>query len=160
MKARELMIRKKENYIMDRLKILGITNKNFFSETVPVIFIVTPTHTRLTQKAELTRVYQTLLHVPQIHWIVIEDSIEKTELVKRFLKRCLLPYTHLNIRTRNELIRGENEPRWLKNRGVEQRNLAIEWIRDNFDPQNRDGVVYFADDDNTYDLRIFEMVSQ
>jgi hypothetical protein len=42
-------------------------------------------------------------------------------------------------------------------RGVVQLNEAIEWLRRN---QNHlpDGVVYFADDDNRYDVRLFEEV--
>ncbi len=39
-----------------------------------------------------------------------------------------------------------------KPRGVSNRNRALEWILAN---ASRDGVFYFADDDNTYDLRIF-----
>ena len=96
--------------------------------------------------------------MPQIHWIIVEDSEEKSNLIARFLRECIIPHTHLNVRTRNELIRGEREPRWLKNRGVDQRNLAMQWIRNHVSP-NKDAVVYFADDDNTYHLTIFEMVS-
>jgi beta-1,3-glucuronyltransferase P len=41
-----------------------------------------------------------------------------------------------------------------KPRGVSNRNRALEWIRANA----TDGVIYFADDDNTYDLDIFKEV--
>ena len=41
-----------------------------------------------------------------------------------------------------------------KPRGVANRNLGLTWIINNVD----DGVVYFADDDNTYDLRLFQEV--
>ena len=41
-----------------------------------------------------------------------------------------------------------------KPRGVANRNLGLEWVIENSD----DGVVYFADDDNTYDIRLFEEV--
>ena len=44
---------------------------------------------------------------------------------------------------------------WIhRPRGVSNRNKAIEWIRKNAES----GVVYFADDDNTYDIRVFEEV--
>lgn len=49
----------------------------------------------------------------------------------------------------------ENDPNWLKPRGVHQRNAGLNWIRKQ--PSNT-GVVYFADDDNTYDLQLFEEV--
>ena len=39
-------------------------------------------------------------------------------------------------------------------RGVSNRMAALEWIRQNA----RDGVFYFADDDNTYDHRLFAEV--
>lgn len=40
-------------------------------------------------------------------------------------------------------------------RGIINRNLGLQWIRENAN----DGVVYFADDDNTYDIRLFDEVS-
>ena len=67
----------------------------------PPIYMVTPTYTRWTQKADLTRLAQTLMHVPNLHWILVEDSEEKTKLVTNFLLRHKndLKSTHLNIRT-------------------------------------------------------------
>ena len=50
--------------------------------------MITPTYARWTQKADLTRLCQTLMHVPSLHWIVVEDSEEKTDLVKRLLGLC------------------------------------------------------------------------
>jgi hypothetical protein len=46
-------------------------------------------------------------------------------------------------------------------RGVRQRNVGLAYLRDRFanQPAPR-GVVYFADDDNTYDVRLFEEVSK
>lgn len=41
-----------------------------------------------------------------------------------------------------------------KPRGVSNRNRGLEWIRANA----TEGVFYFADDDNTYDLEIFQEV--
>ena len=42
-----------------------------------------------------------------------------------------------------------------KPRGVANRLAGLDWIRENA----KDGVFYFADDDNTYDIRLFEQVS-
>ena len=50
-----------------------------------------------------------------------------------------------------------NEPNWLRNRGVEQRNEAIDWLRQHHNSETS-GVVYFGDDNNTYDLQLFEEV--
>lgn len=44
----------------------------------------------------------------------------------------------------------------VKPRGVSNRNRGLEWIRAN----SSEGVLYFADDDNTYDVDIFDEVSE
>lgn len=54
---------------------------------------------RLVQKAELTRLSQTFLHVPHFHWIVVEDSLHKTPLVTDLLLKSGLTYTHLHVPT-------------------------------------------------------------
>ena len=55
------------------------------------------------------------------------------------------------------------ETKKAKQRGIDQRNTAIEWIRERCTKcKGRgtcEGVVYFMDDDNTYDIRLFEKVS-
>lgn len=41
-----------------------------------------------------------------------------------------------------------------------QRNLALRWLRETFNANSSQaGIVYFADDDNTYSLELFEEVS-
>lgn len=95
--------------------------------------------------------------VPNIHWIVIEDAINKTELVAKFLAKSRLSFAHLNVPTPLPMKMTKNDPSWLKPKGVLQRNAGLAWIRRHVSPKER-GVVYFADDDNTYDLDIFEEV--
>ena len=123
-----------------------ISGVDHASSQLPYIYVITPTHTRLVQKAELTRLSQTLRLVPNIHWIVIEDSNQTSNLVTSVLSQSQLSYTHLNA---TGVITGGPK------RGVPQRNAALKWLRENAE---YDGVVYFADDDNTYDVRIFEEV--
>ncbi|XP_071401172.1 galactosylgalactosylxylosylprotein 3-beta-glucuronosyltransferase 3-like, partial [Centroberyx affinis] len=52
------------------------------------------------------------------------------------------------------------DPSWLKPRGAEQRNEGLRWLREDRRAQQgadiQQGVVYFADDDNTYSLQLFE----
>ena len=116
------------------------------------------------------------MHIRHLHWIVVEDSDTKTRLVARLLSgnnTCKVNNTHLNIRTRPDLRLGPNDPNWRKNRGVEQRNLALDWLREAASAGKLlgneagrggggggggGGVVYFGDDDNTYDLAVFEEV--
>ncbi|MEQ2187725.1 hypothetical protein GOODEAATRI_007530, partial [Goodea atripinnis] len=130
--------------------------------SLPTIFVITPTYVRLVQKAELTRLSQTFLHVPQLHWIVVEDSLHKTPLVSNFLMKSGLTYTHLHVPTAKERKLQEGDPSWLKPRGVEQRNEGLRWLREDRRTQpgedSHQGVVYFADDDNTYSLQLFEEV--
>ncbi len=125
-------------------------------DSVPTIYAVTPTYARPVQKAELTRLYQTFLNVPKFHWIIVEDSHTKTDLVTNLLRNSGLPYTHLNIVTPPDYKMADEDPSWLKPRGVLQRNLALDWLRQNLDPEKANGILYFADDDNTYSLQVFE----
>ena len=39
-------------------------------------------------------------------------------------------------------------------KGCSQRNAALTWIKDNVE----EGVIYFADDDNAYDIRLFSEI--
>ncbi|XP_071484611.1 galactosylgalactosylxylosylprotein 3-beta-glucuronosyltransferase 3-like [Diadema antillarum] len=121
----------------------------------PTIYAITPTYTRPVQKAELTRLGHTFSLVRNFHWIVVEDSEHKTRLVANFLANCGLSYTHLHVKTLDEYKLKENEPAWRKPRGVDQRNIAIDWIVENV-REKEAGVVYFADDDNTYSLKLFD----
>uniref|UniRef100_A0A8C2BA05 Galactosylgalactosylxylosylprotein 3-beta-glucuronosyltransferase n=1 Tax=Cyprinus carpio TaxID=7962 RepID=A0A8C2BA05_CYPCA len=125
------------------------TSSRSNATSLPVIYAITPTYSRAVQKAELTRLANTFRQVPQFHWIVVEDSNSHTELVSRFLARSGLRYTHLNVFT----------PRRFKRTGMpratEQRNLALGWLRGHLSFKDK-GVVFFADDDNTYSLELFE----
>lgn len=109
------------------------------------------------QRAELVRLSQTLLLVPALHWILVEDSAERTAAVAELLAHTDLPYTHLNVQTPPAMKMKDSDPNWLKPRGVEQRNEALRWLREHKASRER-GVVYFADDDNTYSVKIFQEV--
>lgn len=126
-----------------------------------------PTPARLVQKAELTRLSQTFLHVPRLHWIVVEDSEKPTVLVRNLLAESGLTYTQLHMLTPKDRKLQEGDPSWLKPRGAEQRNEGLRWLRDMASASRgqqgaaaENGVVYFADDDNTYSLKLFEEVSR
>ncbi|KAK2879836.1 galactosylgalactosylxylosylprotein 3-beta-glucuronosyltransferase 1 [Channa argus] len=125
-----------------------------WSDILPTIHLITPTYSRPVQKAELTRLANTLLHVPNLHWILVEDSQRRTALVSHLLHESRLKYTHLNVETpRNYKFNGDARiPR-----GTIQRNVALRWLRESYSVNNsQPGIVYFADDDNTYSLELFE----
>lgn len=131
---------------------LGIHDPN-----KPTIYVITPTFTRPVQKAELTRLLQTFLHVSNLHWIIVEDTLKKTDMVSNLLLKSNIKYTHLVASTPVNYKLGKNDPNWKKPRGVEQRNKALKWLRDNSNSIHR-GIIYFADDDNTYSMELFEQV--
>ncbi|CAH1792073.1 unnamed protein product [Owenia fusiformis] len=133
-----------------------ILEKDSNPNDLPYIYAITPTYTRPVQKAELIRLSQTFLHVRNFHWIVVEDSDRKTKLVENLLEHSGLEFTHLNVKTPDAWKLAPKDPNWLKPRGVLQRNLGLTWIRENLKKGANKGVLYFADDDNTYDLQIFE----
>ncbi|KAK8731363.1 hypothetical protein OTU49_007567 [Cherax quadricarinatus] len=115
--------------------------------SLPTIYIVTPTYKRLEQIPELTRLAQTLVNVPNIHWIVADDTNTTNPQVIHLLKRIHLPYTYLLTPMPQEFKKELARPK-----GVANRNGGMEWIR----AHATEGVLYFADDDNTYDIQIFE----
>lgn len=45
-----------------------------------LIYVITPTYSRYVQKAELLRLCYNLMHLKNIHWVLVEDSVERTAL--------------------------------------------------------------------------------
>uniref|UniRef100_A0A0A9W6K2 Galactosylgalactosylxylosylprotein 3-beta-glucuronosyltransferase n=2 Tax=Lygus hesperus TaxID=30085 RepID=A0A0A9W6K2_LYGHE len=146
--ATKYHLRETREQILDRLKMCQRECQRWDPE-LPVIYTITPTYARPVQKAELTRLSQTLMHISNLHWIVIEDAPKPTPLVENLLARTNLNYTHLTAQTPSN-YRRKGSPR-----GVEQRNAALRWLRKN-KTMNDKGVVYFADDDNSYSVQVFD----
>lgn len=114
------------------------------------LYIITPTYRRPEQIPELTRVAHTLMLLKNVHWLVIEDATVPTKQVTRLLERTSLKFDHLiaPMPDKFKLKKG------AKPRGVSNRNRGLQWIRANATR----GVFYFADDDNTYDLELFDEI--
>ncbi|XP_022656245.1 galactosylgalactosylxylosylprotein 3-beta-glucuronosyltransferase 3-like [Varroa destructor] len=128
-----------------------------------LVCLVTPTHARPQQKAELTRLSYAFRLAGRVHWIVVEDAESPSALVSRLLADSGLSYTHLTAVTPEKYKLGANDPNWLKPRGVLQRNAALRFLRSRAAQSglvDDDAVVYFADDDNTYDIRLFNEMRQ
>lgn len=126
--------------------------------SMPIIYVITPTNNRrLAQMADLIRMRNTLWLVPKVHWLLVEDAETKSKRMASFLNESHIEHTHLNEATPKDMrIKVGEEATWSKARGVLQRNKAIGWLRTYANNIDRNGVVYFADDDNTYDIRLFE----
>lgn len=95
------------------------------------------------------------MNVPRLLWIVVEDSNTTSSQVKDLLSHCRVESVLLHAETTEKTKKA-------KQRGVDQRNLAMDWIRDRCkgcDGRGTcEGVVYFMDDDNTFDIRLFEKI--
>ncbi|XP_052864689.1 galactosylgalactosylxylosylprotein 3-beta-glucuronosyltransferase P [Anopheles cruzii] len=116
---------------------------------LPPLYIITPTYRRPEQIPELTRLGYTLKHVQNVLWIVVEDADSCTETVARLLDEIGVPYVQLAASMPSQYRKHKVKPR-----GVSNRNRALQWIRANA----TEGILYFADDDNTYNLKLFEQL--
>ena len=116
------------------------------------VYLITPTYSRREQVAELTRLGQTLKLAGNIHWVVAEDSDHCSPLVSSILTRLNISYTHL-VSPQPEMYRAAKLK--YNPRGVSSRRAGLHWVLNN----SWDGVLYFGDDDNTYDIRLFEQMS-
>ncbi|EYB91911.1 hypothetical protein Y032_0200g1683 [Ancylostoma ceylanicum] len=115
---------------------------------VPLIIAITPTYQRPTRFADITRMANTLRLVPHLHWILVEDANETVPYVRKILERSTIPFTYLAAGTE------KGYPR----RGWFQRTVALRYLRKksiSLMKNYKSGVVYFADDDNSYDIRLF-----
>lgn len=72
-----------------------ITNDT--GDELPTIYFITPTYPLREQFAELVRLGQTLMHVPNLHWIVADDTdscnLQIDEFLNRFGKFYLVLYS-------------------------------------------------------------------
>ena len=128
------------------------TSTTTAGDTSPSIFFITPTYPRREQVAELTRLGQTLLLAGNVHWVVAEDSGTCSPLVAALLSRMGLPYTHIISPQPN--IYKEAKLKYNP-RGVSSRRAGLSWVMEH----QPEGVIYFGDDDNTYDIRLFKEIA-
>ncbi|KAL8165974.1 hypothetical protein V2J09_007473 [Rumex salicifolius] len=110
-----------------------------------LLVVVTPTYNRALQAYYLNRLGHVLRLVnPPVLWIVVEMNVQSPETAEILRKTGVL-YRHL-VCTKNMTN--------IKDRGVQQRNTAIEHI----ESHKLDGIVYFGDDDNIYSLELFKRI--
>ncbi|KAL1478405.1 hypothetical protein MTO96_016279, partial [Rhipicephalus appendiculatus] len=82
----------------------------------------------------------------RIFWVVVEDADGQSALVRNIMRRSGLRGVQLSSRTPPQYRRQKY------GKGVAPRLKAIAWLRDN---AVLPSVLYFADDDNSYDHRLF-----
>jgi len=77
------------------------TNDHFSS--IRSIFLITPTYKRLTRQSDLTVFAQTLINIPRLHWILIEDASEIDQsIINNMLIRLRLNFTYIAQPPTNE----------------------------------------------------------
>ncbi|XP_042458639.1 probable beta-1,4-xylosyltransferase IRX9H [Zingiber officinale] len=112
-----------------------------------LLLIVTPTYSPAFQRLYLSRLGQTLRLVrPPLLWIVVEMN-EATVETADILRGTGVMYRHL-VCKKNLTD--------TKNRGVHQRNTALEHI----ERHRLDGIVHFTDEDSIYSLELFERLRE
>ncbi|EDW03101.1 galactosylgalactosylxylosylprotein 3-beta-glucuronosyltransferase S isoform X2 [Drosophila grimshawi] len=119
---------------------------------LPIIYFVTPTYPRREQIPELTRLAYTLLHVPRLHWLVANDQEKCDTFLDTLLSGFGIPFTHMASPMPSKFRKSKPAPR-----GVANRRAALLWLQQH---NLTNGVLYFGDDDNTYDLRLFSEIRQ
>uniref|UniRef100_A0A0N5AZV7 Galactosylgalactosylxylosylprotein 3-beta-glucuronosyltransferase n=2 Tax=Syphacia muris TaxID=451379 RepID=A0A0N5AZV7_9BILA len=118
----------------------------FNKPTVPLIIVITPTIKNPRRIPDMTRLSQTLRQVKRLKWIVIESGNRTLDAISRLLKRSGINYVYINAQT----------PVEIAVKGWAQRNAGLTYLREMYDADHEPAVVYFADDDNSYDLRLFD----
>ncbi|CRK97447.1 CLUMA_CG010836, isoform A [Clunio marinus] len=137
----------------------------------PPVYVITQTHRTPTQLPDLTRLGNTLKHVSNLFWIIVEETNKPTEAVTELLERMKFPYVYLtckfsfliyfkiqvfysndNVNNMNQLQVPAGNYQDENIRKISNRNRALEWLRSNA----VDGVFFFADENRTFDPRLFE----
>ena len=87
----------------------------------------------------------TIAHLKDVLWILIEDGKAIDPYTEEWLREDpVVPFVYISAETHVQFNR--------THRGLDQRNAALDYITN----KKLHGVVYFADDDNAYDLQLFK----
>ena len=113
------------------------------------VYVIIPTYARASQRADITSLVQTLSLACNVHAIVIEDAKKPSPWLQTLLYTNSVQFTHLACTSSNLEMRKAL-------RGKSQRNCGLNWLKKS---NIRKGVIYFADDDNTFDYELFDHVS-
>ena len=125
------------------------------------IYIITPTYPRIVQRADLVRMTEFVRSATlggNATWVVIDDANITSIWTEQFLQETQLPeviYTNQ-----------QTPPKQKKTtRGVSQRNKGLRIVYDKVCSKHYESIwdypiIYFADDDNTYDYRLWNLLRE
>ncbi|CAD5220708.1 unnamed protein product [Bursaphelenchus okinawaensis] len=109
------------------------------------VILITSTYHRPQRIADFHSLIHNFRHIDNIFWIVVEEGPQTDQFIESLLKRSNVPYVYLNAENVDTPCHG-----WS------QRNAALDYIRSNKESFKDSDVVYFANDENTYDKRLFD----
>ncbi|KHN87947.1 putative glucuronosyltransferase sqv-8 [Toxocara canis] len=113
----------------------------------PLIIVITPTRKSLTRLPDMTRLAQSLMLVRRLAWVVVESGAVIADPIERLLKRSKLPFCYFTEHSNNAHLK---DWRWLG------RDSGLKFVIYRFAQFSNRAVVYFADADGAYDIRLFE----
>jgi len=105
------------------------------------IIIVTPTYDRPRRIQYIKRCIYIFKKISNMFWFIVEDADHIDTEVETLLRRSGIDYKYCYFGPTRDLASS-------------QRNYAFSYIRDH----EMKGVIYEADDDNGYDLRLFDEI--
>ncbi|XP_077560883.1 galactosylgalactosylxylosylprotein 3-beta-glucuronosyltransferase 2-like [Haemaphysalis longicornis] len=117
--------------------------------SVPTVYVVTPTYRHATQIPDLLRVAQSLMLTTEVFWVLVNLANRPSKTVARLLRECGVPHVLIHRRCTRRCRRSKMD------RFALARREALGWLQK---AASLPGVLYFADDDNTYHHRLFDEI--
>ena len=118
------------------------------------MYVIMPTYKRAIQRSLLVMQIQVLSKASGIHLILSEESPRKTVWIRYLLLRSNMHYSHIACHPLTYVCttcsKADARPK-----GLSGRNCALDWLKNN---KIMTGIIYFADDDNFYDIKLFNEV--
>lgn len=105
------------------------------------LIFITPTYSRPQRYDFIRRCAQQFKNTEPLVWIVVEDGSQPDEKVRQILHGSGIEFVYFAV----------GPTHWY---GNEQRNQALMYVRDH----KLEGIIYFADDDNYYDPKLFNQL--
>ncbi|CAH9074242.1 unnamed protein product [Cuscuta europaea] len=140
-----------DSHPKNNMAIYGNDANVHFNQTMDfhkLLIVVTPTEPRPFQAYYLNHIAHTLKRVPPpLLWIVVEMNSQSLETAD-LLRTTGVMYRHLVCNN------NKNVTEIKRDKLVHMRNAALSHI----EAHRLDGIVYFADDDKTYSLQLFQEI--
>ena len=130
---------------------------------IPQLYVITPTYERVTQFSDLVNVVQAIAssHVPTQLIIVEDTNFQFCSPAVNHLKDL---YNYPKFLLNFTLLTQGSPVNKHELRGWKQRNRALNWTTEyatsESENSNKSAIVYFADDDNTYNSDMFKAFTQ